>query len=115
LSSVDLNLITRQRIQAFFSTPLSPTAETTTVPNTKNDKRYNKLWLDETEFQMSILLDMMRALLSWHSSIWDSSYKELQVVTTLLNNTVSALSKRKESILPQQEQHVSKKRKTSIL
>ncbi|KAI8878367.1 hypothetical protein K501DRAFT_336801 [Backusella circina FSU 941] len=117
LSPVDLNVITRQRIQTFFSTLVSPTATTattTTASSSKNDKHYNMLWLDETEFQMSILLDMMRALLSRHSSDWDSSYKELQGVTTLLNNTVSALSKKKESVIPQQEHQISKKRNTSI-
>lgn len=114
LTSTDVDTITSQRIQPFFSSygectespnkiyavslppspPLHPLPHMPTEPVqriSKPLKYYNwSMWLEEVEFQMSILVDLMRAVLSRQSPQWGPS-KELHMVATMLNDTVSNL------------------------
>ncbi|KAI7891329.1 uncharacterized protein EV154DRAFT_508756 [Mucor mucedo] len=116
LSANDLDIITRQRIQFFFLTfqqVVHTNDDIAGDPQKRKFKRseqqpqqqyqqilfYNSLksknsycwqmWLEEIEFQMEIFLDLRRAVLL--SQQGDPITDDLSTVSTMLDNTVSAL------------------------
>lgn len=62
-----------------------------------------KLWLQETQFRISILLDLIRAIVQKHYS--SSSPPELKQFTFLLQDAVSALTLSQNMTQQQQQQH----------
>ncbi|KAI8375634.1 hypothetical protein EDC96DRAFT_495983 [Choanephora cucurbitarum] len=114
LSANDLDIITRQRVQLFFLTSTSNTHEEESYPR-KKKARYMRscklpkdqvtlyeslkkhatqycwqLWLEEIEFQMEVFLDLTRAVLLLQEQT-SHSRADLNVVSTMLDDTVSAL------------------------
>ncbi|KAI8086819.1 uncharacterized protein B0P05DRAFT_532498 [Gilbertella persicaria] len=109
LSANDLDIITRQRVQFFFLTSSSEddyprkkrTRYTRKIQKEDQVALYESLknhatqycwqmWLEEIEFQMEIFLDLTRAVLLLQEQT-SQSRTDLNVVSTLLDNTVSAL------------------------
>ncbi|KAL9547571.1 hypothetical protein MBANPS3_006097 [Mucor bainieri] len=122
LSANDLDIITRQRIQFFFLTsshnnnnnsaaddePLKKRVRYTANSNSTKHKItfYESLkthttnycwqmWLEEIEFQMEIFLDLTRAVLLLEQS--SHSRTDLNVVSSMLDDTVSALISKRTS------------------
>ncbi|KAI8362612.1 hypothetical protein BD560DRAFT_404331 [Blakeslea trispora] len=114
LSAADLDIITRQRVQLFFLTSTNNTLEEE-GPSRKKKARYTRscklpkdqvtlyeslkkhatqycwqLWLEEIEFQMEVFLDLTRAVLLLQEQA-SHSRTDLNVVSTMLDDTVSAL------------------------
>lgn len=119
LSANDLDIITRQRIQFFFLTtsnsnpddafhdePLKKRVKYTANNNKHKITFYESLkkhttnycwqmWLEEIEFQMEIFLDLTRAVLLLKQS--SHSRTDLNVVSSMLDDTVSALISKRTS------------------
>lgn len=118
LSANDLDVITRQRIQFFFLTfqqVVHTNDDVEGEPIKRKSRRleqlpqqqyqqisfYNSLksknnycwqmWLEEIEFQMEIFLDLTRAVLLLQQDQIDPITDGLSTVSTMLDNTVSAL------------------------
>ncbi|KAF1798607.1 hypothetical protein V8B55DRAFT_1524044 [Mucor lusitanicus] len=120
LSANDLDIITRQRIQFFFLTTSNATTDDAVhdeplkkrVRYTTNNSNKHKItfyeslkkhtthycwqmWLEEIEFQMEIFLDLTRAVLLLEQS--SHSRTDLNVVSSMLDDTVSALISKRTS------------------
>jgi hypothetical protein len=89
LTAGDLRVLTHQRIVALFLVQQCH----------QQDENSNKLrsmmaslsrrgWMDEIEFQMTILLDLVRAIIGRQSIRWDA-HMELDLFATMFKNAVS--------------------------
>ncbi|ORZ09450.1 hypothetical protein BCR42DRAFT_118108 [Absidia repens] len=91
LTATDLRVLTHQRIVALFLVQQQR--------HHQQDENSNKLrsimaslsrrgWMDEIEFQMTILLDLVRAMIGRQSIRWDADM-ELDLFASMLKNAVT--------------------------
>ncbi|ORY97614.1 hypothetical protein BCR43DRAFT_490059 [Syncephalastrum racemosum] len=102
LTATDLHILTRQRIIAFFiHNRLLPSSTHADKALVLQHHQHWRVWIEEVEFQIAVLLDLLRAVVCRQYTLWDSG-KELNIFATMLNDTVSTLISSKSSpVLPE--------------
>lgn len=100
MTAADLHLLSRQRIIGFFLSQQAPPQSTLATFNTDIQNNTStvtaiqyyqwRLWVEEVEFKMAVLLDLLRAVVCRQYTRWDSG-KELQMIASFLNETVSTM------------------------
>ncbi|ORZ07622.1 hypothetical protein BCR42DRAFT_425882 [Absidia repens] len=89
LTAGDLRILTHQRIVALFLVQqCHQQDENSTKLRAIMASLSRRGWMDEIEFQMTILLDLVRAIIGRQSIRWDA-HMELDLFASMLRNAVS--------------------------
>ncbi|KAI9322699.1 hypothetical protein BX666DRAFT_649473 [Dichotomocladium elegans] len=119
MTAADLSILTQQRIVYFFqSQPATPSpnsdeedvegdaqvahsdgSSSTTITTSKGYFDERQYLIEETEFQIIVLFDLLRAAVCRQYTRWDSG-KELHLLASLFNETVGSIPSCKPASLP---------------